>query len=191
MEVIPLGTGVTQQSRAYMLPSKKTEYETPRDLFDRLWDDWDGFDLDPCCQRWQYTAAKVLGSGGQIFIPPNAPDPMLPPLPVHDPHIERVHRGGLDRPWYGKVFMNPPYGREIGKWLAKAVHEVEENRAIVVALLPAKTGPKWWQEYVMTEGDEFGILGEADHVQFLPGRLKFEGEKASAPFDSAIVIWQK
>ncbi len=42
---------------------------------------------------------------------------------------------GLDRCW-----MNPPYGREIGKWVKKAA----ESGALVVGLLPARTDTKWF-----------------------------------------------
>ena len=175
---------VDKTSRAYMLPSKKTEYETPQDLFDKLWDGWSGFDLDPCCQRGQYTAERILRCGGTICIPSDAPY-------TEDEFINRVYRDGLAYPWHGKVYMNPPYGRGIGKWVEKAVHEVREGDAdLVVALLPAKTGPKWWQDNILQRVSTMEWVDmEADLVQFLPGRLQFEGEKARAPFDSAIVAW--
>ena len=74
--------------------------------------------------------------------------------------------------------MNPPYGREIGKWLKKA-YESSINGAIVVCLIPARTDTAWWHDYVMK-----------GKIRFIRGRLKFGGSKNSAPFPSAIVIFQ-
>jgi hypothetical protein len=79
------------------------------------------------------------------------------------------------------VFVNPPYGREIGKWVEKAYHSIEDGSAqIVVMLLPARTDTRWWHDWVMK--------GE---IRFIRGRLKFGGCKNSAPFPSAIVIFKK
>jgi site-specific DNA-methyltransferase (adenine-specific) len=75
--------------------------------------------------------------------------------------------------------MNPPYGREIGKWVRKAYETAQAGRqAVVVCLLPARTDTAWWHDYAMK--------GE---IRFLRGRLKFGGSKNSAPFPSALVIF--
>lgn len=85
---------------------------------------------------------------------------------------------GLSQKWGGVCWMNPPYGREIGKWIRKA-HESAQNGATVVCLLPARTDTAWWHDWVMS--------GE---VRFLRGRLKFGGHNNSAPFPSAVVIFR-
>ena len=74
--------------------------------------------------------------------------------------------------------MNPPYGREIGKWMQK-VHQTGEDGGSVVCLVPARTDTQWWWNDV--------IYGE---IRFLKGRLKFGGHSNSAPFPSAIVIFR-
>ena len=71
--------------------------------------------------------------------------------------------------------MNPPYGREIGRWMKKA----SEASATVVCLVPARTDTAWWHDYAMQ--------GE---IEFLRGRLKFGDSKNSAPFPSAIVVFR-
>jgi len=89
-----------------------------------------------------------------------------------------VEDDGLSQSWDGEVvFMNPPYGRVIGDWMKKA----SESAATVVCLVPARTDTRWWHDYV--------IGGDAE-VRFIKGRLKFGGQKNSAPFPSAIVIFK-
>ncbi len=86
---------------------------------------------------------------------------------------------GLKRNW-GKhtVFMNPPYGRSIGKWMRKA-YEAAKTGATVVCLVPCRTDTLWWHEFAMN--------GE---VRFLKGRIRFGGGHHSAPFPSAVVVFR-
>lgn len=170
------------EARGYHPPSKTTEYETPHDLFDRLWDQYGPVTLDPCGQHEvHYSAYRVTSTGGKCY----------------DGSTEALD--GLKQPWSGVVFMNPPYGRGIGEWLEKAVFEItlgSQSRMMseitpggwalrrggptrIVALLPAKTDTRWWHRY---------IQGRA-HVEFLRGRLTFHGQPGAAPFPSAVVVW--
>lgn len=85
---------------------------------------------------------------------------------------------GLRQDWSGhRVFMNPPYGRVIKDWMRKA-YEESLNGAVVVCLVPARTDTSWWHEYAMK-----------GNIEFLRGRLKFGGQKNSAPFPSAVVVF--
>lgn len=84
---------------------------------------------------------------------------------------------GLSKSWDGeRVFMNPPYGREIGKWVKKA-SEIENG--VCVCLLPARTDTAWFHDYIEGKGD----------ITFIRGRVKFGDGKNSAPFPSMIVIF--
>jgi len=94
------------------------------------------------------------------------------PCPLHS------EVDGLTRPWGTRTFLNPPYGREIKKWLQKALHESSCGKTIV-CLLPSRTDTQWWHEYVM----------RADEIMFLKGRLKFGNSVNSAPFPSVIVVF--
>ena len=147
-------------------PSGNTDWETPDELMDALkreflWTphlppDSDYFDLDPCATR---ESCKALAR-----------------FSLED------GRDGLLLPWYGAVFVNPPYGRGVGKWVEKCYTEVANgNAALVVALLPSSTGTRWWQEWVM----------KATEIRYLKGRIKFVGTKDPAPFDSVIVVWRR
>lgn len=86
---------------------------------------------------------------------------------------------GLSQDWgVNTVFMNPPDGRVISKWIKKA-YESTRGGATVVCLIPARTDTQWWHEYVMK--------GE---IRLIKGRLKFNGHINSAPFPSAVVIFK-
>lgn len=94
-----------------------------------------------------------------------------------------IEDDGLAQPWEGRVFCNPPYGRELGEWVAKAADEVMMGHAALVCMLiPARTDTKWWHDYVM----QF-----AYRVLFVRGRIKFEqeGKDNSATFASVVVIF--
>ena len=87
---------------------------------------------------------------------------------------------GLSAPWRGVVFVNPPYGRALARWVAKARREVELGHArTVVALLPARPDTAYWHDHV---------AGRAA-VYFLRGRLRFGDGGQSAPFPSALAVW--
>jgi phage N-6-adenine-methyltransferase len=86
---------------------------------------------------------------------------------------------GLKQEWSGICWMNPPYGREIGRWMKKA-YEAGEAGATVVCLVPARTDTRWWHDYASR-----GV------VLFLKGRLRFGGAISSAPFPSALVVFCK
>ena len=86
---------------------------------------------------------------------------------------------GLSQDWAGeRVFMNPPYGRAISDWVRKAYEESTKG-ALVVALIPARTDTRYWHDYVM----------RAKEIRLVKGRLKFGDGRNSAPFPSAVVIW--
>jgi|TARA_E500000331_G_C17167272_1_gene674439 phage N-6-adenine-methyltransferase len=87
---------------------------------------------------------------------------------------------GLDKDWEGfTTFVNPPYGRGIDKWIEKAFMESRKNDTRVVMLIPARTDTKYWHQYVM----------KAEEVYFIKGRLKFGDCENSAPFPSAVVVF--
>lgn len=130
--------------------SKTDDWATPADFYKML-DLEFGFDLDPC-------ASHENAKCDEYFT---------------------VDENGLEQDWRDHtVFMNPPYGREIGKWMQKA-YESSQNGATVVCLVPARTDTNWWHSYAMK--------GE---IRLVKGRLKFGGASTNAPFPSAVVIFR-
>jgi len=91
---------------------------------------------------------------------------------------------GLAQDWGGHtVFVNPPYGRGIKAWIKKGYEEVESGDpgTRVVMLIPARTDTKYWHDYVM----------KASEIYFVKGRLKFGDSDNSAPFPSAVVVFEE
>jgi len=84
--------------------------------------------------------------------------------------------GGGQRTW-----CNPPYGRQIGKWVAKAAETVKDNNSLVVMLLPARTETAWYHDYISNNPQA--------HTIFLRGRIKFGNSQNNAPFPSMIVVF--
>lgn len=79
----------------------------------------------------------------------------------------------------GANYVNPPYGKELPKWIEKGYLEWKQGKTVVF-LIPSRTDTRWWHEYCM----------KATEIRFIKGRLKFDDQKNSAPFPSAIVIFK-
>jgi phage N-6-adenine-methyltransferase len=130
--------------------SETVEWYTPQDFFDDLNSEF-GFELDVCATAENAKCPKFFTKGDD----------------------------GLSREWTGICWMNPPYGREIGKWVKKA-YDSSLSGATVVCLVPARTDTKWFQDYCLRYGE----------IRFVRGRLKFGGCENPAPFPCAVVIFR-
>lgn len=88
---------------------------------------------------------------------------------------------GLSKSWAGEtVFMNPPYGGHTRDWLEKAEGE-RHNGTTTVCLIVSSTDRTYWHDV---------IAKNADEIWLMRGRVKFGGQKTTAPFASAIVIFR-
>lgn len=133
-----------------LFTSNTDVWATPLDFFQKLNQEFN-FTLDPCCNEQNAKCLKFFTE----------------------------KENGLLQSWDNEVvFMNPPYGREISKWVKKAS---EARGGQVVCLLPARTDTKYFHDY---------IYGKSE-IRFIKGRLKFGDSKNSAPFPSMVVIFKK
>lgn len=133
-------------NRALISHARDT-WATPRELLIALEREFGRFTLDPCPLDASATAGASLWD-----------------------------KDGLLLDWRGhRVFLNPPYGRGIGRWLEKA-----QEAELAVVLLPARTDTRWFHTYADL----------ADEIRFLKGRLRFGGAKAGAPFPSVLMIFR-
>ncbi len=86
---------------------------------------------------------------------------------------------GLSVQWWGRVFVNPPYGRELDAWMRKA-YLASRAGAVVVALVPSRTDVAWWHDYV----------SRASEIRFVRGRLGFNDSRGRAPFPSVVIVFR-
>lgn len=139
--------------------SKSDEWETPQDFYNKLNDEF-LFTLDPCATKENAKCSKFY----------------------------TIIDDGLAQSWDSeRVFCNPPYGRQIGKWVKKA----SETNGLVVMLMPARTDTRYFHNYIYNKTE----------IRFLRGRLKFinkiiaeytgRNKTSPAPFPSMIVIFNK
>jgi hypothetical protein len=97
----------------------------------------------------------------------------------YDPCPVKPKFDGLESEWGETNFVNPPYGREIGRWIQKGYEQNLKGKTVVF-LLPSRTDTRWWHDYIL----------KANEIRFIRGRLKFDDQKNSAPFPSAIVVFK-
>lgn len=90
-----------------------------------------------------------------------------------------VEENGLEQEWWGKCWCNPPYN-QANLWVRKAYDQVQKGNCTATLLIGSRTDTRYFWNYVR--------YGE---IRFLPGRLKFEGGKFSAPFPSLVVVFKK
>lgn len=143
-------TKETKEGKNIHFSSKSMEWETPQDFFDKIQKEFN-LELDVCATNDNHK--------------------------LYDWWTKEDD--GLSQNWKPwRCWMNPPYGREIGKWVEKAS---TVGAKIVVALLPARTDTKWFHDHIYNKAE----------IRFIKGRLKFGGHKNSAPFPSMLVIFKK
>lgn len=146
--------------------SAKEDWETPQDLFDELNEEFE-FGLDAAASETNAKCPFWISKG--------------PDLDSLSPTVQwRVPPGFA-------VWLNPPYGRGLKKWVKKA-SETARAGTTVVMLIPARPDTRYWAEYIWNH--EYHRPREGVEVRFLKGRLKFGGAKSGAPFPSAIVIFR-
>lgn len=139
-------------NKELMFSSKDQTWETPWSFFRKI-DDEFGFDLDVC-------ATSETAKCDNYF----------------DKEVD-----GLKQDWEGVCWMNPPYGRELKKWIEKAYKESLKG-TVVVCLIPSRTDTTYWHDF---------IFPYASEIRFIKGRLKFGNSKNSAPFPSALIVFDR
>lgn len=107
------------------------------------------FDLDPCCTS----------------------------LSAKAPYYYTEEDDGLALPWFGRVFLNPPYSN-ITPWLERALEE-RDHYEYVLALLPACTDTSWFHELVMPYAA----------IAFIRGRIEFHAPRARIARPKTPSIW--
>jgi site-specific DNA-methyltransferase (adenine-specific) len=140
-----------------LMSSNSVEWATPIEFFKKLNSEFH-FELDPCATHENHKC----------------------------PLYYTKEEDGLSLAWPKgiNIYVNPPYGREISKWVKKCYDTWNDNGKsnTIVMLLPARTDTKWFHDY---------IYGKATEIRFIKGRLKFNDCGVSAPFPSMVVVYEK
>jgi len=152
-------------NRELMFSNINNAWCTPQSFFDELNKEF-GFTLDPCATDISAKCKKYFTA-------------------IDD---------GLKQNWGGHtVFVNPPYGRQIHRWVKKCYEESLKPKTTVVLLMPSRTDTRYFHDY---------ILGKAE-IRFIKGRLKFVNldtdvgrenrveEMTPAPFPSLLAIFKQ
>lgn len=137
---------------------------------------------------------RYNGNGRHWATPPEVYDPLHAEFnftldPCATPETAKCAKffteteNGLEQSWAGhRVFMNPPYGREVYPWTRKARLEQAQG-VLVVGLLPASTDLSWWHDDVLDRAE----------VRYLRGRVRFltgGPYRASGFFASVVTVWR-
>lgn len=161
----PTPPGPGFYSTAVAQSSVTDDWATPLSFFNKLNREF-GFGLDVCASKTNHKCTNWYGLD----------------------HSTTSRRDGLQCDWAhdagGKtVWMNPPYGRNIGEWMNRAVNASDDG-ATVVCLVPARTDTVWFQTTALAR------LGQQRaEIRFVRGRLTFGFSKSPAPFPSAVVVF--
>lgn len=131
-----------------LFSSASSEWETPQWLFDSLNSEFH-FTLDAAATDQNHKCERYF----------------------------TISDDALKQPWGSSTWLNPPYGRNVKKWVEKADAECRKGNTVVM-LLFARTDTEWFHKYIYHRHE----------VRFIRGRIKFGGSKNNAPFPSMIVI---
>lgn len=139
-----------------LFSSKKQDWSTPRALFDTLNEEFN-FTLDAAASPDNYLVSNYI--------------------------TEEVD--SLNEDWEqwgggGAVWLNPPYGRAIPKWIEKAYLESKKG-ICVVCLVFCRSDTRWWHQWAMRSAE----------IRLIPGRISFGGSKAGAPAPSCLLIFDE
>jgi phage N-6-adenine-methyltransferase len=103
--------------------------------------------------------------------------------PLGTKYYYTINDNALSQPWdKDATYCNPPYGIKAVEWIKKAWDDSRKYNVTIVMLLPSRTGTRWFHEYIYNKPNV--------EIRFLKGRMRFEGTKNGAPFDSMICIFR-
>ncbi len=129
------------------------EWETPQVFFDKLNAEF-GFEIDVCANALNTKCAKYFS----------------------------IKNNSLFQKWHGICWMNPPYSKDIFKWVAKAWESAQDGSTVIALLQGRSNDTKWWHKYIMRSSE----------IRFIKDRLHFglDGKFNRANISSIIVVFQ-
>lgn len=107
------------------------------------------------------TPPEILAALGQFDLDPCAP--VNRPWPTAAQHYT-VIEDGLAMPWAGRVWCNPPFGREAVKWLARM-----RDHGNGIALIPARTETAMFYSTVWGHAQGVLFVRKRQHFHYVDG----------------------
>lgn len=129
------------------------EWYTPPDIFRALGLE---FDLDPCAPR--LPAASWIPARKRYSLPVD----------------------GLTEPWFGRVWLNPPYADQTQRWVGRLVDHGDG-----VALTFARVDTPWWQAAASAASLVCMIAGR---LEYIPGDPSFRRRSRSGAPSSLLAF---
>lgn len=129
--------------------SNNTVYETPQILFDLLNNEFN-FTLDICASDDNHKCDNYF----------------------------TVNDNALNKSWIGNCWLNPPFGKFLGKYMTKLYEEQTINGGIKVGLTPVRSNTIWWAK----------IINNAE-IRFINGEVNFNNEKRGLWLPICILIF--
>jgi len=119
--------------------------------------------------------SSVLEVFGEVDLDPCSNSHVNPNIPAKR-HFTKDD-DGLSKSWGGKVYMNPPYGRDVRQWVEKIYSEFKDgNVSEAIVLVAGRVDTQW-----------FNILAKAGFIWCaIEGRLCFSNCENNAPFPSVV-----
>ena len=141
-------------SNAYYNKAETVEWGTPQQFFDNMNDKFGQFTLDASASNKNHKCENYFTK----------------------------EDNGLEQQWSGRVWCNPPYGHSVGKWVEKAVEQVQNGNCLsVTMLLCSTTDVKWFHDWAW---------GNCAEMVFVKGRMCFDkgdGQENPAVFPSIVI----
>lgn len=126
-----------------------------------------------------YTPAFIFEALGLSFdLDPAHPHDFKTAVPTRQ--FYTVFDDGLKKPWHGRVWLNPPYGRDTGLWMRRMI-----DHADGIALVFSRTDAAWFQEAMKSAGS---VLFMAGRIQFIPGNENTH-KKGGSGAGTALFAW--
>ena len=135
--------------RSALYTSDSDDWRTPTRILEPVVTTLGGIDLDPCADDGRAVPAAK--------------------------HMTKAD-DGLAQDWFGRIYMNPPYGGVIAAWVDKLINSYQFGAVdAAVALVPARTDTKWMRQF-------------ADYPRvYIWGRISFSDSDTAAPFPSCAI----
>lgn len=119
-----------------------------------------------------YTPPHVFEALGiQFDLDPAAPPGGVPWVPARRHYS--LADDGLSRPWHGRIWLNPPYGRQTRAWLRRLADHGDG-----IALVFARSDTAWFQEFAPRAT---ALCFVAGRLCFVPGDGRLDHSTAGAP----------